>query len=838
QEEYTRMVNEERRSVVDSYTFQLRHDRDITDGFSNATEKIWCTVDEAGGEHVFTGWIAPTDEWTIHQVVGPRSVEALDMSYLLDEPIAQSVQYPELVTDPGYAILDSSNPSGSIVHLLLDMAGYDPSTDIDPSCPQITATVQSVAAEKGSETYREILDDLLSEYGYTLFFTESGLFSVYQWDRDTVTPSATISFVGVSHGLRISKRETEHDGVETTWAELDVMEDALVYRHNLPISTEPGGWEFSGEPIAAGDYYPADSDIEDIFQRFREKWLDTPYLRRETRRQNKDLSLVNTSGHRVEFTADDDVVIVTEEYEPTRSRVSFQNAGGDTQRIYTWDIFADALYRSTIRETTVPSTATNPERYTSRFIFDEDRATRYCTARSRLLRFGAVRYSFEDRVDYQAGDIVTLRQEREGLTTIETTVVILERSKNPQRPLRRYRAQGITAFSAEAALKVGIGTPNEAARRALDDAVRITTPSFDDIDNGYTSASGGTTTPTQPTVLAESAEFGVGLFVDRQTNLTNFRRYEWQVSPDGGTTVFALSWDGTGLGAEDPGDNTVYTERETEFFTHAPLPLDTETNGVDDPLPKSWWYRCRRDTKKNDKSAWSAWVTAQSLPQGAGRLAADSVFANNIHATAFQAMFAKIAYQLMIGFRGSGTYDEPEEGDVGWYIDEDELKLLVGNSGNLWEEIFHVKKRSNARLADLMVTGSLKAGEAVLSLPGMHWRVCDSLISDLGAEETAAGDVERVRKQGVSVSFGWIYAARGASVYTSNDGARTWSHRSEFWESGEGITNQICVGPSVPPAYNRVLMSVGEHVKVSEDSGFTWSTETYEPFGTTIWSRV
>jgi hypothetical protein len=678
QEEDLRMMNEERRSVVDSYSFMLLHDQDITDAFANASAKIFCTVDEYGGARVFTGWIAPTDAFTIGQGktsrIGPRRVDAYDMSYLLDEPLAESIQYPALVTDSGWKIFDSANPSTSIVHQLLTVAGYNTATDIDPGCPEVLITVDSVTGEKGSETPREILDTLLSEHGYVLTYTAGGQFSLHQWDRDTVVSSATISFVGIQSGLHVSKLEREYDGVELTWAELDVMQDALLYRHNLPISTTAGELGFPGEPIAAGDYFPADSDIEDIYQRFREKWLDVPYLARDTRLRNRDLSLVNTSGHHVEFTADAGVAVSTEEYEPTRSRVNFYNGSGATASIYTWDILGDALYRSAIRKTTVPSTATNPEKRTTRFVFNDARATRLATARSRVLRFGNYRYEFEDRVDYSPGDIVTIHQEHPDFTTLDTTVVILSRRKNPQRPMRRYQAQAITAYSAEAALKVGIGVPSEAAREALSEAVRTTTPTFDDLDNGYTAPSGGTTTPSKPTLVGVGGFQYTRLAWDRQKSLTNFQRYEIQVSPDSGTTWYYPDDGGTGLGAQDPGDDSVYREWYVEEFVHGKLPLDGTT---DDPQDKPFTYRTRRVTSDLDRSAWSDPVTvyAGSVPDGS--LGANIVHANNIVAAALQALFAKISYQLTIGYYGTGTESSPQEGDVRIYLDGDEIRYEI-----------------------------------------------------------------------------------------------------------------------------------------------------------------
>jgi hypothetical protein len=666
--EFRRMMNDKRRSVVDTYSFRLKHDQDITDAFANATDKIWCTVDD-GATREFTGWIAPTDSFTIDQRVGPRSVEALDMSYLLDEPISASVQYPALVTDPGFKILDKADAPNSIVHQLLTLAGYDPAVYIDSGCPNITTSVDSVTAEEGAETYRDILDDLLSEYGYVLYWTAGGKFSVHQWDHDTVTVSETISSFGTARGLQISKVETENDGAEVTWAELDVMQDALLYRDNLPISSTAGSVEFTGEPIGAGDYYPPDSDIEDQYQRFRTRWLDLPYLRRETRLQNQDLSLVNTSGHAIAFTADAGVAISTQVFEPNRARVNFRNSAGSTESIYTFEITGDALYRSSVRTTTVPVASTNPEKYTSRFIFSDAHATRLSTARSRMLRFGNYHYDFELRHKVEPGAIVELYQERDNLTPIQTTVIILERRKNPQRPMWTYRAQAITAYSSEAALKVGIGAPNTAAQDALTEAQIGVTPTFDDLDNGYTASTGGTTTPTQPVLAGVGLYLGTRIAWDRQINLTNLSHYEILVSPDGGTTWYEPVDGGTGLGTQDPGDWTAALHWPAEMFVHADLPLG---GTAEDPTPSAWTYKVRRVTKQNDVSAASSTITVNASPVANGTLAKDAISTNLLNA-----VIANIADRLTIssGTGFTSTALTTTGGETRGYLDLDEVAV-------------------------------------------------------------------------------------------------------------------------------------------------------------------
>lgn len=662
EEHYSAAMNSQRRSVVDSYSFALRHDKAVTDKFHSSTGKIFCTVDEYGGSRIFTGWIAPTATQHIGEVVEGLTLEALDMTYPLDEPLAESFQYPATVSGTAYKVLDTADSANSIVLQLLEMAGYAIATDVSPSCPDILDTIQSVSGEKGEEIYRDLLDDLLYEVGYTLGADAYGRFTVVAWDRDTVTPVKTLSSFGVRQRLRVRRVNQEEDGFECEWSQLDVMPGARLYNESLPISTTAGEAGPSGKAIADGDYFPPDSDIKDIFQRFRTEWLDTPYQLSKTRLRNPDLSLVNTSGHVTTITADTGVAVNSEEYEAHRGKVRIRNTSGATAKLYTFEIHGDALYRTDIRETLVPSGARNPKRYRSRFVFSEAHADRLAIAGSRLLRYGNYSYEFELREDLDPGEVYQIYQERENLTAIDTTVVILERRKRPDRPMRRYVAQAITAYSPETTVVVGSGGINRAAEDALREAREATTPSFADLDGGYDADSGGTTVPTPRTLTAASAVRGVALEWDKQLALTNLDHYEVQVSDDDGLSWYALDFNGLGTGAVD-----TMTSWPSEFLVHTRLPLD----GLSDaPVAKAFTYRVRSVTKKNDVSAWSNEATAQSLPVGQGDLAADSIYGNNIRAGT-----------IVAGNISPDAIAFPSDGLAAYYSFDDESAIDTSGNG-------------------------------------------------------------------------------------------------------------------------------------------------------------
>lgn len=676
------LFNADRRSVVDTMSFTLKYDSTIAAKYYAASERILVTAAYEDASAAFTGVIDPVGSQTVTDRVGPMQFEAVDNSYLLDLPLQESFEYPATVGDPPFAILTKSSTATSIVHQILSSQGY--TAIVDANCPDITTAVQHVAGTKDEETAREFLDDLLSDYGYTFFFTNAGNFSVYQWDRDTVTASQTISEDFCTSGFTIRKTDQIHDGIRLEWTELDTMAGALLYRENLPISASGGGYSFTGKSIANGDYFPPDSDIEDIYQDFKTRWLDRPYLNRETRLENRDLSLISTSTHSVEFTADSGVAVESSVFEAKRARVRLRNTSGATAKIYTFDIVGTALYRSAIRYVTAPDSAKHPKHVTSRFIFDETSALRSVRARSRIVRFSDFTYEFALREPVSVGDVIQIQQTD---PAIDTAVVITAEVEQQHTKVRQYTAEALTEFSADGVLIAGGGQAGPAVQDTVNNAHISNSPTYDDLDNGYTAPSGGTTTPTVPVLGGEGVYRGAILELTSQPNLTNFSHFEIQVSDNGGTNWYQPVQAGTGLGVENE-----WLEWTSTLFNHVLLPLG---GTADAPTGKDYTYRARRVTKLGDKSAWSSTITLTASPVESGTIAADAISANLLKAAVAQVssqlIIDEVGGQGTVGAEGTnkrvrltedGLFNEMWDGsqwDTYTYLDNDGLGFIRGS---------------------------------------------------------------------------------------------------------------------------------------------------------------
>ncbi len=208
--------------------------------------------------------------------MGSIGIEASDNSWRLGEKIKVARQLPQSVLDEGFAIWDSLHPERSISHILLLDAGYA-LNDLDSSI-HMPKTIRMFSVEAETATYREVLDTLFMEYGVVLHAQPNGILTLLPW-RPTAAPVVidrkSLSTVSPFH---FERRVDRKNGAKVTWALPEVIPDVLVYRDSLPVDS---AGNFEGEAIAPGDYYPTDSDIEDIYQTYVENWLDKP-THRET----------------------------------------------------------------------------------------------------------------------------------------------------------------------------------------------------------------------------------------------------------------------------------------------------------------------------------------------------------------------------------------------------------------------------------------------------------------------------------------------------------------------------------------------------------------------------
>ena len=275
---------------------------------------------------LFRGAVMPTIRQAVEEVVGDVELEVVDQSWRLDRDCT-SFAYQ------GYKVFDPSNTTQSIIHQRLVASGFE-AAEIDDAV-SITATVAHVARNAGDETELSIIAGLLKEYGYVIHFRPDGLFSVRPWRRSSVSATQTFDATNMRAGLTIERREISYEAVEIEWSEVGSGYNYLVYREHISENREG---EFKGIVILPpGGYFPPGSSKRAVWQEFRTEWIES---------SDEDTALLAVTNPSLVYTADDDIEVVTEVYEPLRGRVVFRNIGSNNNaRLWEFDIRGDVVFR-------------------------------------------------------------------------------------------------------------------------------------------------------------------------------------------------------------------------------------------------------------------------------------------------------------------------------------------------------------------------------------------------------------------------------------------------------------------------------------------------------------
>ncbi|MDR0586039.1 MAG: hypothetical protein LBG26_02245 [Treponema sp.] len=443
------LFNENKTSCVDTASMEVKHDRPFADLLKSTNRRIKVQIsNRETGAALFTGVMEPGFTQQRDDHLGDIRLEAVDNTYLLDEKTTEDLVYED------YPVCDPAAPARSLFHTLIQKAGYVPS-DIGP-VDAVPAPVKCVYLTRGQDSYRSILDTLLSEYLYVLTTDANGKIITRPWTKKQFAVDINVSgnkSTVVPFAWQKKARYT--DGVEIEWAKTSEIKGALLYRDAPSVSSSLEEGTFPGVGIAAGDYYPKDSDIQEIYQTYNSQWLDIPYNSRTSRLKNDDLSLLNSKNHIVEWDADADISIDVQHFEGRRARIAFKNnaapvydENGDitdagTRYLRYFEIRGDALIRSSKVKIAVPGDAVTRDSYTSTCLFDADSAGALADAKAADNLYSDFEYSFglNDLVD--VGIVAFMRDD----SGIDTAALLYKREITVGNPVYKYGAIGINEYN-------------------------------------------------------------------------------------------------------------------------------------------------------------------------------------------------------------------------------------------------------------------------------------------------------------------------------------------------------------------------------------------------------
>lgn len=436
-------INSERKSSVTSCSFTLYFNERLYNAIISCEDEIPVRISD--GEHniIFDGQMDPviSTSWRTPEEAASFSIECVDFSVKLDEYITQSASYPSVVGSTAFWIYNPEDKSMSILYRILELVGL--SNRIDKNAPAIMQQIKHIAWNSGNTTYRTVIDSLLSDYGWVMLirgkkitFAQTAFSEIGNVDEITAD-----DIIG-----QISKDKTYivANGVSVSWPKTKIMENALLWRGNLPIGDTSN--PRPGEPIAQGDYWPEDSDIIETWMDYGTDYLDVDWLEGKTRLKNDEITLISSSDWILSDSKDDEVVIdpVSDSfdvvYEALRARLRYKNTADEPKRLYWSQINGKALIKTHKIKTVTPEGATNPEEWETSYIYDQTSAERLAQIRYMWLKKGCFTISFSSTRDFTVGGVYHLFQAGLYEGYIQITAV----TETDNFPVRQY-----TAFSTE-----------------------------------------------------------------------------------------------------------------------------------------------------------------------------------------------------------------------------------------------------------------------------------------------------------------------------------------------------------------------------------------------------
>jgi hypothetical protein len=356
------------------------------------------------------------------------ALEATDDSVRLDKRCGD-------ICYRNYYVMNASDIAHSIVHQLAYLAGYT-EAQIDGNV-HIHTVVEAFSPPSEDESIFTLLNIFLYEYGYALSYNASGQISPIKWNSaDTYIHQ--FDDTNIIESVERSEDPIEYEGVEITYNELGERSNVLLYREDLPYNSTGG---FAGYALTSGYMYPAEANVIDdttgknqvvdyVYTDESIKYFTNKAVVKGIQEQwnykafSSDFSsIVATSGHKLQWNAGPNAVVVTSGYDvvidgvniPTyyfgnkKARVIVKNNGANTF-LYYLNINGDVLYRTADRKLLVQNVAntTKIDKYTANFLYNATNVSALATGMAKEYQAGNTRYTFRSEDNVLAGQPVLM----------------------------------------------------------------------------------------------------------------------------------------------------------------------------------------------------------------------------------------------------------------------------------------------------------------------------------------------------------------------------------------------------------------------------------------------
>lgn len=397
----------------------------------------------------------------------------------------------------------------TIVSALLGYAGYTNIGSLALGVGDDQIIEAFVIDKDKAKTYRNYIDTLLFEAGgYVLDFNEYGQANVVhlKWDG-SVAADRILDNPMNNDGVTMRTAYLVNDGASVKWSTLAWAENERIWQSNISQKIEDG--VMVGDIVHDQGYWPNNADVSPVYFQYDAKLLDIPYLHKDTRWENEDLSIIMAKNTHfgVDTLKGTTPVPISDwskhdpntwpvgdtwhdkygldsnpQYWPTKMWIQLQNTSGEDYNVSLAYIYGDVLYRNRIN-TIKTAASKNPKEYVSEYIYDKDHAERFLQFYWHFLQTSRYQFNWSEPNAFDAlNSVISVGIKGNGTT--QKALVVGKTSKwlNAATEIVSFASVAIDAYVPQSLIPVVIApsssqTPVPSTKNAIT-ATFSTTPSF------------------------------------------------------------------------------------------------------------------------------------------------------------------------------------------------------------------------------------------------------------------------------------------------------------------------------------------------------------------------
>lgn len=592
----------------------------------------------------FTGKIENAGTTTYDSLrMQQREYEILDNWYFLKDTFLT-----DDVTLENCTLSDPSSTSTSLLHILFSLSGM---SLLDVSLPTLNKSIIALNLKEDA-CIKDLISNILFEAGYVVYAEDNGILSLKDLFPTSISSKAIVS-------SDIFELVRTDNVIETEYVEVNVTPP--LFQANTKIwedSTGASGVLSASISVPAGTYYPKNASDS---------------LASKVEYKKADYEIILSKNQRLVWSCTGDLSLQENTFRAKDFDLKFHSITGGV--ITKLQVFGDIYYKGYKNSFTKGFSSPKKTSIDLAFLQDTASADRLACGLYAWYQTAKNTIQFKTyRTDFSIGTFFDFSDSQ--LSTISGLLRVIK-IEDGYDDWSTVTCEAMTALtfgtSTLASTTSNIGTSFIPGIVTATDLEEITAnlPTLDNIYEGYSIPDkGATDTPTDLQVSAQGTYKAIIVSWGKQTELTNLKEYQVQVSSNG-STWYSLRFDRV----DWKGTADQFTTWNSETLVHT-LP-DNLVNGS--PTPYTLYYRVRQVTRK---SIPSNYMTAQATSKivDSGDIAANSISANQLKVDTINSQIANFSTSVRIspsGFQGQtyGQADCPKYQERRLYLDADELTI-------------------------------------------------------------------------------------------------------------------------------------------------------------------